>query len=122
LSIAARILRREAEIDPLFLTGAVRVALGQLAETAVVRLRIPAAEAQLWSETVAHLPALKAAPLIVPDEDMRTGDVLIESDLGSADLGVRSQLAEIARIFDDVSKQGSSQRLSVAQIGAEVRQ
>ena len=31
LAIAARILRREAQMDPLLLTGAVRVALGQLA-------------------------------------------------------------------------------------------
>ena len=33
LAIAARILRREAQTDPLLLTGAVRVALGQLAAT-----------------------------------------------------------------------------------------
>ncbi len=31
LAVAARILRREAQMDPLLLTGAVRVALGQLA-------------------------------------------------------------------------------------------
>ncbi len=30
LAVAARILRREAQMDPLLLTGAVRVALGQL--------------------------------------------------------------------------------------------
>ena len=47
LAIAARILRREAQTDPLFLVGAVRVALGQLAATMQVRLRVPAEESVL---------------------------------------------------------------------------
>ena len=42
LAVAARILRREAQMDPLLLTGAVRVALGQLAATSEIRLRVPA--------------------------------------------------------------------------------
>ena len=41
LAVAARILRREAQMDPLLLTGAVRVALGQLAASSEVRLRVP---------------------------------------------------------------------------------
>ena len=42
LAVAARILRREAQMDPLLLTGAVRVALGQLSGSTEVRLRVPA--------------------------------------------------------------------------------
>ena len=49
LAVAARILRREAQMDPLLLTGAVRVALGQLAASTEVRLRVPAAELELWT-------------------------------------------------------------------------
>ncbi len=41
LAIAERILHREAQVDPLLLAGAVRVALGQLAESTEVRLRVP---------------------------------------------------------------------------------
>jgi flagellar biosynthesis/type III secretory pathway protein FliH len=44
LMVAARILRREAQMDPLLLTGAVRVALGQLSSSTRVRLRVPPAE------------------------------------------------------------------------------
>ncbi len=58
LAVAARILRREAQMDPLLLTGAVRVALGQLAGASEVRLRVPAAEADLWKETIALVPHL----------------------------------------------------------------
>ena len=44
LGVAERILHRESQLDPLLLSGAVRVALGQLAESAKVRLRVPAGQ------------------------------------------------------------------------------
>jgi flagellar assembly protein FliH len=120
LSIAARILRREAEIDPLFLTGAVRVALGQLSETVAVRLRVPAAEFELWSQTFPHLPGLRSLPVLVSDELMHAGEVLIETDVGSADLGVRSQLTEIARLFEELAP-ARQKGISLARTAAEVR-
>jgi len=101
LAVAARILRREAQMDPLLLSGAVRVALGQLAGASEVRLRVPAAEADLWKETIALAPNLTIKPIVVPAEGMRCGDCVIESKVGTVDLGVRSQLAEIERGFFD---------------------
>lgn len=101
LAVAARILRREAQMDPLLLTGAVRVALGQLAASSEVRLRIPAKEADLWKETVALLPNLTVKPLVVADDNMLLGDCVIESKLGTVDLGIRAQLGEIERSFFD---------------------
>ena len=101
LAVAARILRREAQMDPLLLTGAVRVALGQLAGASEVRLRVPAAEADLWNETIALLPHLAMKPAVVAGEGMRLGDCVIESKVGTVDLGVRSQLGEIERGFFD---------------------
>ncbi len=101
LAVAARILRREAQMDPLLLTGAVRVALGQLAATTRIRLKAPPAEVALWTEAIALLPKLSARPEVVAGEGMRTGDCLLETDLGSVDLGIRAQLAEIERGFFD---------------------
>jgi flagellar assembly protein FliH len=101
LQIAERVLRREAQMDPLFLLGAVRVALGQLAESIHVRVRVPAAEAELWTETVAHLPSLKARPEIVPDAEMHLGDCLMESEMGSVDLGLDSQVHSIKHALVD---------------------
>ena len=101
LAVAARILRREAQMDPLLLTGAVRVALGQLAGSSEVRLRVPAAEADLWKETIALVPNLAMKPVVVAGEGMRLGDCVIESKVGTVDLGVRSQLGEIERGFFD---------------------
>ncbi len=101
LAIAARILRREAQMDPLLLTGAVRVALGQLSGSTEVRLRVPAAELDLWTETIALLPKLRVKPSVVSGEGMRLGDCMIETELGSVDLGIRAQLGEIERGFFD---------------------
>jgi flagellar biosynthesis/type III secretory pathway protein FliH len=99
LAIAARILRREAQMDPLFLTGAVRVAFGQLANATEVRLRVPASEFELWKESMAHLPNLNLKPTVVPVDEMRLGDCVVEAEVGSVDLGMRTQLGEIERGF-----------------------
>jgi flagellar assembly protein FliH len=101
LAVAARILRREAQMDPLLLTGAVRVALGQLSRSTEVRLRVPEADLDLWTEAMAHIPNLALKPTVLPGEGMRLGDCVIETELGSVDLGIRSQLGEIERGFFD---------------------
>jgi len=120
LAVAARILRREAQMDPLLLTGAVRVALGQLAASTSVRLRVPPAELDLWTESVAHLPGLSVRPQILPGDGMRLGDCVVETDLGSVDLGVRAQLSEIERgFFDRTASASSVQEKSFA--GAELQ-
>ncbi len=101
LAVATRILHREAQMDPLLLTGAVRVALGHLTATSEMRLRVPAQEADLWKETITLLPNLAAKPLVVAEESMRLGDCVIESKVGTVDLGIRAQLNEIERGFFD---------------------
>jgi len=101
LAVAARILRREAQMDPLLLTGAVRVALGQLSGSTQVKLRVPADELDLWTTAMALVPNLALKPTVLAGEGMRLGDCAIETELGSVDLGIRSQLGEIERGFFD---------------------
>jgi flagellar assembly protein FliH len=102
LAIAERILHREAQLDPLLLTGAVRVALEQLSGSTTVRLKVPDAEAGLWEEMVAMISAPGLRPEVVGDQALSAGDCVFETDLDSVDLGVRSQLAEIERGFFDL--------------------
>jgi len=101
LAVAARILRREAQMDPLLLTGAVRVALGQLAGTTQVKLRVPDLELELWTEAISLLPNLAVKPTVTAGDGMRLGDCVIETEMGSVDLGIRAQLGEIERGFFD---------------------
>lgn len=105
LAVAARILRREAQMDPLLLTGAVRVALGQISASTEVRLCVPRAELALWTEAIALLTSLPVKPEVVTGDGLRTGDCILETKLGTVDLGLRAQLCEIERgFFDRVSR------------------
>lgn len=110
LSIAARILRREAQMDPLLLTGAVRVALGQLSDSTEVKLRVPESDLLLWQEAIAHLPNLAVRPEVVAGQEMRLGECVLEARQGSVDLGVRAQLGEIERGFFDGAGRTSRDR------------
>jgi flagellar assembly protein FliH len=101
LGIASRILRREAQMDPLMLTGAVRVALGQLSASTHAQLVVPPAELDLWKDAIAHAPNLSVKPEVVAGDGMRLGECVIKTDLGSVDLGLRNQLGEIERGFFD---------------------
>ena len=102
LAIAERILHRQAQIDPLLLCGAVRVALGQLSESTDVQLRVPLEEQGMWEDMLRLMPNLPLRPELTIDERMRAGECTIETHLGSIDIGVRAQLAEIERGFFDL--------------------
>jgi flagellar assembly protein FliH len=121
LAVATRILRREAQMDPLLLTGAVRVALGQLSSSTQVKLRVPPEELDMWTEAMALLPNLALKPTVLAGEGMRLGDCMMETELGSVDLGIRTQLGEIERGFFDrgsFDRTGGS-RVRRALVGAE---
>jgi flagellar assembly protein FliH len=102
LAIAERILHRQAQIDPLLLSGAVRVALGQLSESTDVRLKVPLDEQTMWEDMLRLMPNLPLRPELTVDERMKAGECTIETHLGSIDIGVRAQLAEIERVFFDL--------------------
>lgn len=110
LAIAARILHREALMDPLLLAGAVRVALGQLADTTEVCLKVPASEHEMWREMLHLMPNLPLRPELVADDALATGECILETRLGSVDLGVHSQLAEIERGFFDLLEHRSQEQ------------
>jgi len=102
LAIAERILHREAQMDPLLLSGAVRVALGRLADSTGVRLHVPAAQKEMWGEMLRLMPSLPLRPELVAESDMDVCDASLETSLGRVDLGVRAQIAEIERGFFDL--------------------
>lgn len=102
LAIAGRVLNREIQMDPLLLSGVVRVALGKLASTTEVRLHVPEAEKDLWKEMLRFLPNLPICPELVVDAMMHAGECVLETHLGSVDLGVKAQLEEIERGFFDL--------------------
>jgi flagellar assembly protein FliH len=100
LAIAARVLHREAKLDPLLLSGAVRVALEKVAEDSTTVLHVPMSELEMWQRAfvLAPEPSLQ----LVGDERLGPGECVLNTNVGKVELGVNAQLEEIERGFFDL--------------------
>jgi flagellar assembly protein FliH len=104
LAIAARVLHREAKLDPLLLSAAVRVALEKVAEDSATVLRVPAGEAESW-RGVFSTQASESSVQVVGDERLDAGECVLDTNVGKVELGVSAQLSEIERGFFDLLQQ-----------------
>jgi len=102
LSIAARVLHREAQLDPALLAGAVRVALDKLADSSTVVMRVPPAEVTKWREFFRAAGGPRIQPGIIDDPSLAPGECVLVTELGTIELGVRAQLEEIEKGFFDL--------------------
>jgi flagellar assembly protein FliH len=106
LSIARKILHREAQVDPLLLMGIVRVALEQLEGATGVVLAVHPQQAAEWRRSLASSMDLKMDPKGLPEivEDAALGPEHCElrTSMGVAHLGVEVQLKEIEQGFADL--------------------
>ena len=101
LSVARKILNREAQVDPLVLQGVVRAALERLSTGSTVRLCAPPAHAEAWRRLLAaHPPHLPVE--VVEDAALNGQQCRIETELGSSHLKVETQLKEIEQGFADL--------------------
>ena len=103
LAIAARVLHREATLDPALLTGVVRVALEKVAEDSAIVLRVPEDAVAMWRKVFGASP--ETVPQITGDERLAEGECVLETSVGRVELGVRAQLEEIERGFFDLMQQ-----------------
>ena len=101
LGIAGRVLHREAQMDPLLLRGAVRVALEDIQQSATCVLEISADNAEAWSRWLSGA-GMVARVQIRTKEDAAPGHLRLEIGASAADLSVPTQLAEIERGFFDL--------------------
>jgi flagellar assembly protein FliH len=97
LAIARKILHREAQIDPLFLTGVVRVALEKVAATSSVRLRVAENDVFKWRQIVAALKGVQPQPEVVGDPTLPNGRCIMETDVGSTQISLDTQFREVER-------------------------
>jgi flagellar assembly protein FliH len=98
LAIAARVLHREAKMDPLLLAASVRVALEKIADQPGTILRVPAHSAPAWNTFLAGNSTVE----VIASEDLAPGDLLLESPVGRVELGIPVQLEEIEKGFFDL--------------------
>jgi flagellar assembly protein FliH len=103
LAIAARVLHREAKLDPLLLTGVVRVALEKVAEDSAMVLRVPVGAIEMWRKAFVTSP--ESSLQVVGDERLSAGECVLDTSVGRVELGVSAQLEEIERGFFDLMQQ-----------------
>lgn len=102
LSIARKILHREAQIDPLLLAGMVRVALEKIDGATGIRLRVHPQNVADWRRYLtthldpADLPEIVEDPAQAPDR------CTLETSMGTAMIGLEVQLKEIEQGLMDL--------------------
>jgi len=102
LAIARKLLHREVQIDPLLLSGIVRVALDQIQAGSEVVLRCSPSEQGSWQSFLSSLPESNHAITLVADEAVEPGRVMIETVAGKAEISLEEQLKEIESGFLDL--------------------
>ncbi len=98
LAIAAKILHRESQVDRMVVAGLVRVALEHLQQNTNIRLRIPPGETTAWQNGLHDIVNLT----ITEDPSLGRGDCVLETDIGSAHMGLDAQLKEVEQGFFDL--------------------
>jgi flagellar assembly protein FliH len=106
LAIAARILHREAKLDPMLLRGVVKVALEKVMEESGTVLRVPPPDIAAWEEIARQDGSMELE--ISGDPKLAAGECVLETRVGRVELGVGAQLEEIEKGFFDLLQQRPS--------------
>lgn len=102
MSIARKILHREAQLDPLLLAAIVRVALEKIDGATAVTLRLHPQNAADWRRYLTTHLAPADVPEIVEDPSEAIDQCVLETSLGTASICIEGQLKEIEQGFMDL--------------------
>jgi flagellar assembly protein FliH len=105
LAIARKILHREAQMDPLLLTGILRVALEKIGANTNTRLRAHPSDINVWRDYFAQARENFPAPELIGDPEIQSGRCILETELGTTEIGLETQLKEIEQGFLDLLAQ-----------------
>jgi flagellar assembly protein FliH len=101
LSIAAKILHREAQVDPMLVATLVRMSVEKMREDSSVTVRVGAGRGGEWKRYFAGFPNLTRVE-VVEEPQLSSHDCVLETELGSANFGLDSQLKEVEQGFFDL--------------------
>jgi flagellar assembly protein FliH len=104
LAIAAKILHREAQVDPMLVAALVKVAVSKLHDGSSVTVRVAPEELNRWTTYMAN-PTNGSTVHLVEDSHLQAGGCVLETDLGSANFGIDAQLKEVEQGFFDLLAQ-----------------
>jgi len=95
LAIARKILHREAQVDPLLLAGVVRVALDQIESKTKVVVRVHPEQAPDARAYLQRTMDAESVPEVVDDLTLELDRCVLQTELGTAELGIEAQLKEV---------------------------
>ncbi|MGB6742742.1 MAG: FliH/SctL family protein [Terracidiphilus sp.] len=101
MSIAAKILHREAQVDPMLVATLVRIAVEKMREDSSVTVRVGAGRSAAWQQYFAGFPSLIRVE-VAEDPQLSEQDCILETHLGSANFGLDTQLKEVEQGFFDL--------------------
>lgn len=101
LSIAAKVLHREAQVDPMLVAALVHIAIDKMSQASAVTIRVGEGLAASWKRAFPANPD-GAAIDIIEDASLNSNDVIVETELGTTNFGLDAQLKEVERGFCDL--------------------
>lgn len=101
LAIAAKILHREAQVDPMLLAALVRIAVEKMREGSSVTVRVSPGKGDSWKRYFAATPSMSHVE-VEEDPQLSNQDCVLDTELGSANFGLDSQLKEVEQGFFDL--------------------
>ena len=101
LAIAAKILHREAQVDPMLVAALVRVATEKMRDGSSVTVRVSPRLSKQWKEYFDRQPSA-ARIEVIATEGLSENDCVVETELGSTNFGLDTQLKEVERGFFDL--------------------
>lgn len=101
LAIVAKILHREAQVDPMLVATLVRMTIEKMREGSSVTARVGRGRASHWKEYFsAHTKGARVQ--VVEDLTLSEHDCFLETELGVANFGLDAQLKEVEQGFFDL--------------------
>jgi flagellar assembly protein FliH len=101
LAIAAKILHREAQVDPMLVAALVRLAMENMREGSSVTIRVSPGKGEPWRQYFAGSTTVSRVE-VAEDPQLNGQDCVVETELGSADFGLDKQLKEVEQGFFDL--------------------
>ena len=105
LSIARKVLHREANIDPLVLAGIAGVVLDKMETATKVAVRVPALQVAEFRSYFALRYEPEETPQVIEDGTLEANHCKLETSLGATELALDVQLKEIETGLADLLAQ-----------------
>jgi flagellar assembly protein FliH len=110
LAIAAKILHREAQVDRMLVAALVKVAMEKLQHGTTATVRVRPDEVGDWNRYFEGNTEREIRLEVKADASVEAHNCVLETELGTTELGLDVQLKEIERGFFDLLAQRPDQK------------